>query len=64
MYSTYIPPMGKRGNTKKSSIHDSIEGSLHSPNGEGERILLLPANAAMPMFLASCETEMHVWKYG
>ena len=22
------------------------------------------ANAAMPMFLTSCETEMHIWKYG
>ena len=21
-------------------------------------------NTAMPMFLASCETEMHIWKYG
>ena len=24
----------------------------------------LPANTAMPMFLTSCETEMHIWKYG
>ena len=24
----------------------------------------MSANTAMPMFLASCETEMHIWKYG
>ena len=24
----------------------------------------LPASTAMPMFLTSCETEMHICKYG
>ena len=24
----------------------------------------MPANSATPLFLTSCETEMHVWKYG
>ena len=24
----------------------------------------MPANTAIPIFLTSCETEMHIWKYG
>ena len=24
----------------------------------------LPENSATPMFRTSCETEMHIWKYG
>ena len=24
----------------------------------------MSANNAMPMFLTSCEIEMHIWKYG
>ena len=24
----------------------------------------IPGNTAMPMFQTSCETKMHIWKYG
>ena len=24
----------------------------------------MPTDTAMPVYLTSCETEMHIWKYG
>ena len=51
------------GSLIKTAADLKAKGKKHGSTRSAWLITML-ANTGMPMFLTSCKTEMHIWKYG